>query len=295
MGLNNISCFIGNPNEYEIINVFLPDFVIGKDVINKTKFNITVDFENPGIKNFCPTIEYLDKDKKKYEEKSCFNFKVVKPDFNINITTSKNVLYKDKINKITICINSNKKLDDLKINVDGEIIGNNHFNGIKCFDVLIKPELKNYIILNLNWKYNEIEYNKSFLVLFDVIDKIENDQLYIFYDNSSNIIGVANRGNSKLYHCVLNLIQNGKIVKTKYIGDLDEDDYDSTIIKGFSGEIHVLCYDKNHNNISKYDKIYIPKEIKKETNILILFFIVLILIILVFAIKKFVEKQKRKQ
>jgi hypothetical protein len=117
----------------------------------------------------------------------------------------------------------------------------------------------------------------------------------LVYDNSSNIIGVANRGNSKLYHCVLNLIQNGKIVKTKYIGDLDEDDYDSTIIKGFSGEIHVLCYDKNHNNISKYDKIYIPKEIKKETNILILFFIVLILIILVFAIKKFVEKQKRKQ
>ncbi len=292
-GLNKIFCNLVNLKNYTISYISLPSNVIGEKTITKTKFNITIDAENTGILSFCPIVNYIGKDLNNHQEQICYNIKVVDPIFNINVVPLNKTLYKDKLNKVWFKITSNKNLENLNVYIDGEIVGTNHFENIKKFMVLIKPEIKNYVVFDLKWKYKGIDYEKTFTIRFNVIDKIEKDQLYIFYDNSSKIIGIANRGNSKLYHCILEIMKNGKIIKYKYVGDLDEDDYDSTSIDKLYGKLNVFvqCYDENHNSVNKTKSIYIQFENKKENNNFLFVFVIVVIVILMKEIILFIYKK----
>ena len=144
------------------------------------------------------------------------------------------------------------------------------------------------------------QYNLTIPLNIKILKKIYKNQPYIYLDDVENkgdyveiTVGVANRGISKIKHCVMILNANGKIY-TKYIGDLDEDDYDTSIFDvdnfgNISIKTTVTYFDDYHNqyNITKTFNIHVEKA-KKEESLNLMYIIggIFALIVILYVIKR---------
>ncbi|CAB3288715.1 conserved protein of unknown function [Methanocaldococcus lauensis] len=192
-----------------------------------------------------------------------------------------------------------------KINVLGS--GNYYIGFLKAkcerdipITIYAVPEIENgiyTIYANINWIGDEGNfYNFSTPINIKVVKKIYKNQPFIYLDDvdfKDDIyevtIGVANRGMSKMRHCVLTLNVNGKNY-TKYVGDLDEDDYDTLVytLYDVNGTVPLnvfLNYFDDYQNEYTVSKTFIVnfehKEVKENNywiiGILIIFGILLII------------------
>ncbi|XRP96911.1 COG1361 S-layer family protein [Methanocaldococcus sp. 16A] len=141
-------------------------------------------------------------------------------------------------------------------------------------------------------------YNLTIPLNIRVVKKIYKNQPYIYLDDVKNkgdyveiTIGIANRGTTKIRHCVMILNANGKNY-TKYIGDLDEDDYDTSIfeINDF-GEIQIKVavnyFDDYHNsyNITRTFNIHVEKlENHESLNIIYIISGVIVIVAILYLI-----------
>ncbi|EHP88532.1 COG1361 S-layer family protein [Methanotorris formicicus] len=133
------------------------------------------------------------------------------------------------------------------------------------------PEIDNgiySIYANVIWVGEDGNfYNFSTPINIKVVKRIYENQPFVYLDsveykdNYEVTIGIANRGSSKIRHCVLTLNVNGKN-HTKYIGDLDEDDYDTSIFEldNVNGtvplNVSVNYFDDYHNEY-KFSKTFV--------------------------------------
>ena len=145
-------------------------------------------------------------------------------------------------------------------------------------------------------------YNFSTPINIKVVKKIYENQPFVYLDGVEYkdnyyevTIGIANRGTSKIRHCVLTLNVNGKNY-TKYIGDLDEDDYDTSIFEldNVNGtvplNVSVNYFDDYHNEYT-FSKTYVVKfeehrEIKQNNYWIIGILIVLGVLFLIYWRKR---------
>ncbi len=144
------------------------------------------------------------------------------------------------------------------------------------------------------------QYNQTIPLNIRVLKKIYKNQPYIYLDDVRNkgnyveiTIGIANRGSSKLRHCVMTLTVNGKNY-TRYIGDLDEDDYDTSVFDIYEFgkipiKVRVTYFDDYHNfyNITKVFNIQVKKSEKQETlNPIYLVIGVIVIIFILYIIRR---------
>ncbi len=292
-GLNEVRCVLKNLNNKTIKFIQLPGETVGNRIIYDNNFKVKIFANKIGIYSFCVSVNYLDKDQKTYSESDCYNFLVKKPYFDIKLGVNTTNLVYDKVNNVLLTINSNKILNNIKVKILGEVIGSDVFYNITKIPLKIKPEKLNYINVILLWSYKNVQYMKNFSIYFNIVKKIENNQIFVFYDPNSKTLGIANRGKNKIYHCVL-YVQGENSTLLKYIGDLEEDDYDSIVLKNVYGnvKINVSCYDEEHHKIVKSKSFYI-KPIKNKSSLNILY--LLIFLLLVFGILFLIFKRLKKE
>ena len=184
---------------------------------------------------------------------------------------------------------------------------NQYIIPIKIYAV---PEIENGIY-SINAKLFWIgedgrQYNLTIPLNIRVVKKIYANQPYIYLDDVKNkgdyveiTIGIANRGTAKIRHCVMTLTVNGKNY-TKYIGDLDEDDYDTSVfeINDFGDipiKVTLTYFDDYHNpyNTTETFNIHVEKVEKQESlNPIYIIGGVVVVIILILYIRK---RQKRQE
>jgi len=130
------------------------------------------------------------------------------------------------------------------------------------------------------------QYNSTIPINLKVVKKIHNNQPYIYLegyrktqDGYEVTIGMANRGTTKLKHCVLALSGGPKELNNnhiKYIGDLDEDDYDTAIFD-FSYDdlknttvlrVNFTYFDEYHNEyyLTETFNIHTRPKIRSDSN-----------------------------
>ncbi|ACV24064.1 COG1361 S-layer family protein [Methanocaldococcus fervens] len=171
-------------------------------------------------------------------------------------------------------------------------------------NVYAVPEVENGIY-SINAKLTWIgedgnNYDLTIPLNLKVVKKIYENQPYIYLDDVKNkrdyveiTIGIANRGSSKIKHCVMTLNVNENNY-TRYIGDLDEDDYDTLIFEiddfgNISIKAAVTYFDDYHNqyNITKTFNVYVEKtETQKTVNPIYLIVGAFFIIIIVLYIRK---------
>ncbi|AIJ05210.1 hypothetical protein JH146_0360 [Methanocaldococcus bathoardescens] len=185
--------------------------------------------------------------------------------------------------------------------------GNQYIIPIKIYAV---PEIENGIY-SINAKLFWIgedgnQYNLTIPLNIKVLKKIYENQPYIYLDDVKNkgdyaeiTIGIANRGTTKIRHCVMTLTVNGKNY-TKYIGDLDEDDYDTSVfeINDFGDiliKVSITYFDDYHNsyNTTKIFDIHVEKLEKQES--LNLIYIICGVIAIIILILYFIRRKRRKE
>ncbi|WP_457613829.1 COG1361 S-layer family protein, partial [Methanocaldococcus sp.] len=120
-------------------------------------------------------------------------------------------------------------------------------------------------------------YNTTIPINIRVLKKIYPDQPFIYLDDVENkgdyvelTVGIANRGNSKIKHCVMILNIDNKNY-TRYIGDLDEDDYDTAVFKinkfgNLTLNVEVSYFDDYHKKYNLSKTFHIGVEKKEEEN-----------------------------
>ncbi len=155
------------------------------------------------------------------------------------------------------------------------------------------------------------EYSSTIPINIKVIKPIYSSQAFLYLDSynydtkgSEITIGVANRGSTTMRHCVLkisgvNELNNNYI---KYIGDLDEDDYDTASyeIEGKPNEtipvkVQLTYFDDYHNeyNVSKTFNISFNSNIDKKSYIN--YYILIIILIAILIIYYIYKRKKRKE
>jgi hypothetical protein len=166
------------------------------------------------------------------------------------------------------------------------------------------PEVENGIYsinARLSWTGEDGgSYNLTIPLNIKVVKKIYENQPYIYLDDVKNqgnyveiTIGIANRGTAKIRHCVMILNANEKNY-TRYIGDLDEDDYDTSIfeINGYGDlpiKVTVTYFDDYHNqyNMTKTFNIHVEKiETQKTLNPIYIVGGVIIIIMFILYMRK---------
>ncbi|AEH06656.1 COG1361 S-layer family protein [Methanothermococcus okinawensis] len=154
-------------------------------------------------------------------------------------------------------------------------------------------------------------YSSTIPINIKVVKKIYNNSVFVYLDEyeynpegSEIDIGVANRGSTPIKHCVLKMsgitdLNNNYI---KYIGDLDEDDYD-TVTYTVCGKLNetvpvkvdLTYFDDYHNeyHISKTFNITFKEntEAKSYTNYYYLIIGLVIIIIVYYIYKKRRKKE----
>ncbi|WP_244409420.1 COG1361 S-layer family protein [Methanocaldococcus jannaschii] len=183
---------------------------------------------------------------------------------------------------------------------------NQYIIPIKIYAV---PEIEDGIYsinANLFWVGEDgKQYNSTIPLNIRVVKKIYANQPYIYLDDVKNkgdyieiTIGIANRGTTKIKHCVMTLTANGRNY-TKYIGDLDEDDYDTSIfeIKEFGDipiKVTVTYFDDYHNpyNATETFNIHVEK-VKKEESLSPMYIIGGVIVVIIIIL--YIRKRKRHQ
>jgi len=183
---------------------------------------------------------------------------------------------------LNVYLNGNDKINILggaSVFVGHLSAGNSYTIPLNIYAV---PEIENgiyQISAKLSWIGEDgKQYDSTIPLNIRVIKKIYKNQPYIYLDDVKNkgsyaeiTIGVANRGKTKIRHCVMTLTVNGKNY-TRYIGDLDEDDYDTSVfeINDFGDipvKVTVAYFDDYHNsyNTTKVFNIHVEKVEKQES------------------------------
>ena len=156
------------------------------------------------------------------------------------------------------------------------------------------------------------EYSSTIPINIKVVKPIYPNSVFLYLDSykydvasSEIIIGVANRGSTTMRHCVLkisgvNEINNNYI---KYIGDLDEDDYDtiSYDIEGKLNEtipvkVQLTYFDDYHNEyvVSKTFNISFDSRLDEKPSMSSYYIFIVIAIILLIIYYTY-KRKKRKE
>ncbi|ABR56913.1 COG1361 S-layer family protein [Methanococcus aeolicus] len=176
-----------------------------------------------------------------------------------------------------------------------------------------KAEDKVYpITASISWVGEDgAPYNSTIPINIKVIKTIPNNTVLLYVDSykynpqgSEITIGVANRGATTVKHCILKIdgikeLNNNYI---KYIGDLEEDDYDTVT---FDVNVHPnesipitveLRYFDNYNNeyiISKTHAVTFEEELKEQSEVY--YAIIIILLVTILLAYYLYKRNKRKK
>lgn len=154
-------------------------------------------------------------------------------------------------------------------------------------------------------------YNSTIPINIKVVKVIHNNSVFVYLDGykynpdaSEIVIGVANRGSTTIKHCVLKIsgiteLNNNYI---KYIGDLNEDDYDTVSYNVYGKlnetqpvKVDLTYFDDYHNeyHISKTFNITFKEHTKVKSSVNYYYMIIgLLILIIVWYIYK---KRKKKE
>jgi len=153
--------------------------------------------------------------------------------------------------------------------------------------------------------------NSTIPINIKVVKEIYNNSVFLYLDSykykpdaSEITIGVANRGSTTIRHCVLKIsgVNESNNNYIKYIGDLDEDDYD-TISYDIEGKLNetipvkvdLTYFDDYHNeyHISKTFNISFNERAEVKSNMNYYYIIIgfLILIVGYYIYKKRKKKE----
>jgi hypothetical protein len=156
------------------------------------------------------------------------------------------------------------------------------------------------------------EYSSTIPINIKVVKPIYSNSVFLYLDSytygttgSEITIGVANRGSTTMRHCVLeisgvNELNNNYI---KYIGDLDEDDYDtiSYDIEGKLNEtipvkVQLTYFDDYHNEyvVSKTFNISFDSRLDEKPSMSSYYILIVIAVILLIIYYTY-KRKKRKE
>ncbi len=155
------------------------------------------------------------------------------------------------------------------------------------------------------------EYHSTLPIDIKVVEPMYSSQAFLYLDSykynpdgSQITIGVANRGPTTMKHCVLKIdgiteLNNNYI---KYVGNLDEDDYDTVSydVKGVLNKtipitVQLTYFDEYHNeyHISKTFNITFTNNSEEKSNTM--YYIVIGIIVFLIIIYYIYKRKKRKK
>ncbi len=178
--------------------------------------------------------------------------------------------------------------------------------------VLPNSEDKIYPLnISIQWETNEGEVKTTYTTLnLKVIDNLKNRKPMLYIDSykysddgSEIIVGVANRGDSQIKHCVL-ILNGAKEINNnyiKYIGDLEGDDYstESYLINAKPNENIPLKlklkYFDNYNNEYVIEQNFTIKLTEQPKNNFYFSLIIGIILLIIIIVGYKVYKKRNKK